>query len=94
MRPGERTTEQQATLKTMCGLHADIEKIVPLVERFTRMIRARLRDELAGWLVDADASGIAEMKRFVTKLTQDLDAVQEALTSEWSHGQVEGHVTG
>lgn len=93
MRPGERTTEQQATLKTMCGLHSDIEKIVPLVERFTRMIRARLRDELAGWLVDADASGIAEMQRFVTKLKQDLEAVQEALTSEWSQGQVEGQVT-
>jgi Transposase len=47
---------------------------------------------LAPWLEAAEQSGVPEVRAFVTKLRQDLPAVEAAVTLPWSQGQVEGHV--
>jgi transposase len=47
---------------------------------------------LAPWLEAAEQSGVPEIRAFVTKLRQDLPAVQAAVTMSWSQGQVEGQV--
>ena len=56
------------------------------------IIRERKADVLEGWMTNAAASGLSEMRGFVTGLRRDLAAVKAALTCEWSNGQVEGRV--
>ena len=41
---------------------------------------------------EASSSGVAELRTFATGIKRDLAAVQAALTSSWSQGQVEGQV--
>lgn len=41
---------------------------------------------------EAERSGLPEFRTFLTKLRQDVAAVQAAVTSPWSQGQVEGQV--
>jgi transposase len=57
------------------------------------MLRDRTSKALCPWLNDALDSGIPEMTRFVTRLYQDLGVVQAALSTEWSHSQVESQIT-
>lgn len=63
-----------------------------LAQQFIVMIRERQVDALEEWMTNATASGISEMRGFVTGLRRDLSAIKAALTSEWSNGQVEGQV--
>jgi transposase len=44
-------------------------------------------------MTQARESGLAEAAAFVTKLRQDLAAVQAALTLPYSQGQTEGQIT-
>ncbi len=63
-----------------------------LAQQFIAIIRERKADALEEWMTNAAASGLAEMRGFVTGLQRDVAAVTAALTSEWSNGQVEGQV--
>jgi transposase len=44
------------------------------------------------WRADVEQSGITELIGFAAGLERDRSAVDAAFTSEWSQGQVEGHV--
>jgi transposase len=57
------------------------------------LVRRHQNEKLEEWLRRAEASGIDEIKRFVSKLRQDLDAVIAGLSLPWSQGQTEGQVT-
>ena len=47
---------------------------------------------LDGWIEQAKASSIDELRRFAAGLLRDRAAVTAALTLSWSNGQVEGQV--
>ena len=49
-------------------------------------------EELKEWLNRAAASGINEMASFAKGIKQDLAAVEAAIETQWSNGQVEGQV--
>lgn len=70
-------------LATMCGA----------VRRFFAMLRQRQVDDLAGWLQEADTSGIPELAAFAQGVRRDLPAIHAAFTSPWSQGQTEGQIT-
>ena len=93
-RSEKRNEDQQATIPTLAALQPDtIGCTVKLFEWFTHILRNRKSEQLAGWMAEAEESGIAEMEGFVVKLRQDLDAVLAGLTLPWSQGQTEGQVT-
>ncbi len=48
--------------------------------------------KLDDWLREARASGIGAMQRFARTLSQDLEAVRNAITETWSTGQTEGQI--
>jgi transposase len=91
--PAKRSEEQQATIQTLAALQPEIGRTVMLLERFTGILRNLESEQLAEWMAEAEDCGIAEMKGFVVKLHQDLDAVLAGLTLPWSQGQTEGQVT-
>ncbi|MBW4535543.1 MAG: transposase [Pleurocapsa minor HA4230-MV1] len=49
-------------------------------------------NKLAEWLEKAESSKIRAITGFAPKLKDDLDAVRNGVTYQWSNGQVEGQV--
>ena len=64
-----------------------------LVLEFRRLVRERDHPAFAGWLAEAKASGVPELREFVGGIERDRAAVEQALRSEWSNGQTEGQIT-
>jgi transposase len=63
-----------------------------LTQRFLHMLRERDVTRLDSWLMDAEQSGIKELKQFAKGLRRDETAVRHALQEVWSNGPVEAHV--
>jgi transposase len=66
---------------------------VTLFEWFARMLRNRESKQLEDWMAEAEGTGTIDMKGFVARLRQDLDAGLAGLALSWSQGQMEGQVT-
>jgi transposase len=92
-RPEDRSASQRSTIVALIRLDPEIERAVQLFEWFARLVRRQPNEKLEEWLRCAEGSGIVEIKRFVTKLRQDLDAVLAGMSLPWSQGQTEGQVT-
>ena len=92
-RPKNRDEEHQATIHAIMALQPELRDTVKLFEEFATMIRNQEGENLEKWMEEAESSGIAEVKGFVVKLRQDLEAVNAGLTLPWSQGQTEGQVT-
>lgn len=92
VRTDERTTEDVATLDQVRGLHAEFEALFQVSERFTHMFRERRSSEFDGWMLDARASIVREVRQFARNLLNDEVAIRAALEYPWSQGQVEGQV--
>lgn len=86
------TAEQQAIRATLCRIHPEMACADTLLSRFRRVFREHDVQGLMSWIEEAEQSTLPEAQTFVTKLRQDLPAVQAAVTSPWSQGQVEGQV--
>jgi transposase len=84
--------EDAAYRRALCAYEPTIAQAAALAQRFLRMIRERQAEALEGWLSDAEASDIKELRGLAQSLRRDYAAVQMALASEWNNGQTEGHV--
>lgn len=82
--------EEQLTVERVCAACPQLATAYSLVQSFGRMIRHRNSEELAAWLDAAEASGIVEMAGLAGGIRRDFAAVEAALVSKWSTGQVEG----
>jgi hypothetical protein len=67
-----------------------IRQAQALVTEFLRLVRERDGAALAGWLLQAQQSEIAELVSFADGVRRDYAAVAAALRLEWSQGQTEG----
>jgi transposase len=77
-------------LKRQCPGFAEMRK---LVLGFRTILRAGKPATLHRWMEQARKTGIHSLVRFVRTLKQDLQAVESAVTTPWSNGPVEGHIT-
>lgn len=91
-RHDDLTREQRATRTAVCQVHTEIAQTAGLLSRFRQVFHDHDPHALATWLEAAEQSGVPEVRAFVTKLRQDLPAVEAAVTLPWSQGQVEGQV--
>ncbi len=80
----------QAELLDCCP---NIATALPLVAEFQRLVRRRDAPALTEWLSAAETSDLREFREFAGGLRRDYGAVEAAVTSAWSSGQVEGQVT-
>jgi transposase len=72
------------------------KRLYALVQGFAAVFRNHegdVLDRFEAWMIDARASGIAELVRFVRGVERDRSAVLAGLRLPWSNGQVEGQVT-
>jgi transposase len=72
--------------------HPDLNTGISLAMNFADLVRRKQPDKLAEWLEKAESSKIRAIAGFATKLKDDLDAVRNGVTYQWSNGQVEGQV--
>jgi hypothetical protein len=68
------------------------EKIINLVNEFKSLLKANVPDALPAWMDSAAALGLPELDAFIGGLKQDIDAVMNAISSDYSNGLVEGTI--
>jgi transposase len=85
-------TEERAYVKELCRLSPEIKVGQELAQRFQSIVRGRLVEDFDSWRESVRGSGLGEFERFSNSLMKDEAAVRAGLSSEWSSGQVEGHV--
>jgi len=83
---------QEAFLAALRAQCPELALAEALARDFLALLRGRDQGGLAGWLDRAAASDVPEFRELAAGLAQDRLAVAAALSSEWSNGQVEGHV--
>jgi transposase len=93
LREEKDVSDEDATYRrALCAYEPTIAQAAALAQRFLGMVRERQAEALEGWLSDAEASDIKELRGLAQSLRRDYAAVQMALASEWNNGQTEGHV--
>lgn len=60
--------------------------------QFHALLRERRADLLDQWLKQVNASGIQTLKNFARGIQRDKQAVEGAMSTDWSNGQTEGQV--
>ena len=69
-----------------------VKDILDIVNEFKTLVKAKKQDDLSPWMEKATALGFPELATFVNGLKNDIDAVINAITTEYSNGLVEGTV--
>lgn len=68
-----------------------LKRVGALARWFARMVRKRQVDQLDVW-IDRASKASSSLRGFARSLQRDRSAVNAALTSIWSNGQVEGQI--
>jgi transposase len=92
LRPDELTDEEKPVVELLRQLSPEVGRAQELALSFVGHVKERRADELRGWLIEAQRSGVAEFVTFANGITADIGAVRAALEYKWSQGQVEGQV--
>ena len=79
-------------MERLCQLFPQIEKAKELAQEFIRIVRERSADKYNEWLRSAMQSKLKEFLSFARGLSEDHQAVTNALRYDWSNGQLEGQV--
>ena len=84
--------EEQTKLDQLLSLSPQVETLYALLQAFLKIVREREHQDLRSWMVQAERSGIPELRSFVNGVERDYDAVHAALRLSWSQGITEGKV--
>lgn len=77
----------------LLGRDPEIQAARDLARGFSALVRERDYAALAPWLTNVAASAVPEFHGFAAVLERDRAAVEAALTTKWSSGQIEGQIT-
>jgi transposase len=91
--PGALKPEEAAYRARLLADAPEIALGHRLVIEFRRLVRERDHGAFAGWLAEAKASELPEVREFAGGIARDRAAVENALIHEWSNGQTEGQIT-
>ncbi len=93
LRPATKQSEaDQLAIELLKKQHPDLDTAISLAVDFADLVRRKESKRLDQWLNSAKNSKIRAITGFATKLKDDLDAVRNGITYQWSNGQVEGQV--
>jgi len=87
-----KTEDECAFLKKLCEINPQIENLQQLGIGFQTIVKEKRADLFDDWLAQVKMSEIKEFQSWADGLLTDEKAVRNALSSEWSNGQVEGQV--
>lgn len=87
------TAEQRAYVQRLLTAIPVLATAQSVALAFGRLVRERDQAAFSGWLQQAEASGIPELRAVATGMRRDRVAIEAALRLPWSQGQTEGQVT-
>jgi len=90
--PARLTAAEQAALDRVLADDPVLASGHALLQRFRGLVAERDAGAPDGWLADASASGLPGFVALANSTAADRAAVDNALSTEWSHGPVEGLV--
>jgi hypothetical protein len=91
-RPGTLTEDEQPRIKAILNRCPELQAASDQVRAFAAMITELTGQDLPQWMATAREAGLPGIASFAKGLQQDLDAVTNGLTMNWSSGPVEGRV--
>jgi len=83
------TATQLDAIFSLCPL---AKSILDIVNEFKTLVRAKTPEALSPWMDKAASIGVDELCAFVNGLKQDIDAVTNAIISDFSNGLIEGKI--
>jgi transposase len=90
--PAALTGDEKPKLKAILDRCPELQAASDLVRGFAAMITELTGQDLPQWITAARDAAIPGISSFAKGLEQDLDAVTNGLTTQWSSGPVEGRV--
>lgn len=66
--------------------------ILDIVNEFKTLVKAKDLDSLLPWMDKVASLGVPELDMFINGLKQDIDAVRNAITTDFSNGLAEGTI--
>jgi transposase len=91
-RPDTLTEDEKPRLKAILDRCPELQAASGQVRAFATMITELTGQDLPQWMAAAREAGLPGISSFAKGLEQDLDAVTNGLTMNWSSGPVEGRV--
>lgn len=91
--PAHLTETDSAELKEIRAACPHLDATARHVRDFADMMRDLRGEELPPWMDRVLADDLPALHSLVNGMKRDLDAVTAGLSTPWSSGQVEGHVT-
>jgi transposase len=91
-RPDTLTEDEKPRLKAILDRCPELQAASGQVRAFAAMITGLTGENLPQWIDAARTAGLPGIASFAKGLEQDLDAVTNGLTMNWSSGPVEGRV--
>ena len=91
-RPDTLTEDEQPRLKAILDRCPELRAASAQVRAFATMITDLTGQDLPQWMAAAREAGLPGISSFAKGLEQDIDAVTNGLTMNWSSGPVEGRV--
>jgi len=90
--PPAKSEEDQRLVAQLCLAVPDLDTARELATTFRTMLLEHQIPQLTPWLERAAAGSLPEFQALAASLSRDRAAVELAVSSEWSSGQVEGQV--
>ena len=91
-RPDTLTEDEKPRLRAILDRCPELQAASGQVRSFAAMITGLTGENLPQWIDAARTAGLPGIASFAKGLEQDLDAVTNGLTMNWSSGPVEGRV--
>jgi transposase len=91
-RPDTLTEDEQPQLKAILNRCPELQAASDQARAFATMITDLTGQDLPQWMATAREAALPGISSFAKGLEQDLDAVTNGLTMNWSSGPVEGRV--
>jgi transposase len=92
LQPERVKDEERVVIERLCQLFPDLKAAQELALDFAKMVKECDAEQLSAWLRSAARSKLKEFVGFAKGIGEDYEAVKNALTYEWSNGQLEGQV--
>jgi transposase len=90
--PPANSDEDQRQVAELCQTIPDLAEARELATQFRALITGHQLQQLVPWLQQAATSHLVEFQALAASLVRDQAAVEQAIATKWSSGQVEGQV--
>lgn len=89
---GNLTDEEKDFKQKILENSDEVRQGLGLLNKFRTMVREKQADKYEEWQTEVQSKKLTEFENFAKGLRRDNEAVKNALSEQWSNGQVEGQV--